>query len=172
MSYPYVFNDTADGVVGNSYAEVQHVQMWFATYRVGADETISINQVRTMLISISAEIDAMILTKGGQVPPPAGSTILPILQQNAAVGTAAWIAHMRYEMGDEQFGPHAKSLMTVYDANMGMLERGDIEMSHVGVVTAGWLPTARRSLYYQSGNLDQDRSGLPKAPFFTLQDKY
>lgn len=170
MAYPVVWSSGT--VQGNSYADVQDVQTWLMSTRVGKTEWASVDHIRTHLITVTAEIDAVLLGKGAQVPPPSTSELLPILKQAAAIGAAANLEHARYETGDDAVGQHAQSLIGLYDAQLGLLERYDIPLDKMGMVSAGWLPESDTRKYFSSGNLQPDRTGNAKKPFFTAQDQY
>lgn len=169
MPYPYTWTDPAGNPV-NSYANVDTVQEYFASYTIseGEQDHIGVQSAQDFLAEATAQIDAVLLKAGLLVPPPAGAAILPILKQTAAVGAAAAIEHARYEGGDDAIGKHANGLRNAFDAQLGILERQDINCVLMGMVSAGWSPQANVTAYFKSGNLEPDSYGNPKQPQFTM----
>lgn len=167
MPYPYNPTDTIFASPNNGcYADIQAVQAHFVSFRIENDESINERQIHQYLVYVSREIDAVLLKAGVQVPPPAGAAILPLLQETCALGTAALVEHTRFEAGDEDMSKRSSSLQSSYDAMMGMLERGDINLVAMGCLTAGWATTANRLAYYSSGNLLPNTDGTQKTAKF------
>lgn len=170
MPYPYVF--TSLTAPNNSYADIPQVQALILSFQLSNDGVASVHQIQTWLVNVTNEIDSVLLKAGVQVPPPVGTAIVPILVQTCATGAAALLAYARYETGDETLGSHANALMNAYDAQLGLLERGDIPLLLMGMISAGWAVTDDRRQYYASGNIVLDRTGNPKTPIFTAQDQW
>ncbi len=177
MPYPYTFTDAslvaAYGSNTTSYADVQAVQSMMMSYKIRADQDDgNIRQVQQYLVWVSREIDALLMSVGVLVPPPLTAPIIPILTQTAALGASAMLAHARFESGDEILGSHANQLMGAYDAAMGILERGDMNLVQMGMISAGWAPEADKRKYYRSGNLEPLGDGSRKKPFITMQTQW
>lgn len=169
MPYPYTPTDTIFASPNNGcYADIQAVQSHFVSFRIENDDAINERQIHQFLVYVSREIDALLLKAGVQVPPPAGTAILPLLQETCALGVAALVEHTRFESGDEDLGKRSAALQNSYDAMMGMLERGDINLVAMGCVSAGWAMTANRLLYYSSGNLLANTDGTQKTAKFQM----
>jgi hypothetical protein len=169
MPYPYNPTDTVFGSSNNGcYADIQAVQAHFSSFRIENDDSVNERQIHQFLIYVSREIDACLLKAGVQVPPPPGAAILPILQETCALGAAALVEHTRFEAGEEDLGKRSAALQNSYDAMMGMLERGDINLIALGCIDAGWATTPNRTLYYSSGNLLPKRDGTAKQANFQM----
>jgi|SRR6185437_4634004 len=169
MSYPYSVSDTIFTSPNNGvYADIQAVQSHFVSMRIEADDAVNMRQVHQFLVYISREIDAVLLKAGVIVPPPAGAAIMPLLQETCALGAAAFVEHTRFESGEEDLGKRSAALQNSYDAMMGMLERGDINLVAMGCISAGWATTVNRVAYYASGNLLPNSDGKPKQAQFQM----
>lgn len=171
MGYAYTFSEFTSPN-NTSYAALEAVQSYITTYKIANDDSGNVRQIHEWLIQVTRELDAAMLKAGVQVPPPDNTAIQVILQETAAVGAAALLAYARMETGDESMNAHANALMNAYDAQLGLIERGDIPLILMGCLSNGWAITDDRRKYYFSGNLDLDRTGNTKKPFFTAQDIY
>jgi len=171
MPYPYIFSEFTTPN-NTAYADIQAVQAYLLTYKISDDEILNTRQIHEWLISCTREIDAVFLKTGLQVPPPANSPILAILQQTCAVGTVALICGARHETGDEQMGMYANAMTNAYDSQLGLLERGDISGVQLGMFSSGWNDVDDTRLLFRSGNQQPDRQGNARVPYFTSTDTW
>lgn len=168
MPYPYTWIDGETETTIYSYSDIQSVQIFMMTYKISNSPELGERQIGGFLQHCTAEIDAVLLKAGLQVPPPAQATILPILKFTAAIGATAMVAMARAESDDETMGNHAYSLTRTYDAQLSLLERQDINGMLMGMQSAGWAPIADERKYFSTGNVGQFSSGSQKSAAFTM----
>lgn len=171
MPYPYTFSALSG--FNTAYADTSAVQRYLTTFSIATGNRSGASlDFQNFLVQCTAEMDAAMLQLGVLVPPPAGTAILPILEQMCAVGAAASWALARADSGDAEGKTVAAQLLATYDAMMGLLEREEINLVQMGMISAGWAVTPDRRLYYQAGTLQPNADGSKKVPFFTTTQQW